>query len=58
MRLDPTNRQLSALLVPALGQWRFMEPFRQMLMKAELQRILDAPGLSKGTLEMASRSIA
>jgi len=27
-------------------------------MKQELQRILDAPNLSKGTFEMATRSIA
>jgi hypothetical protein len=35
-----------------------VEPARQVLMKQELQRILDAAGLSKGTYEMASRSIA
>ena len=44
--------------VPPLGQWRRFEPARQALMKQELQRILDAPRLSKGTYEMASRSIA
>ncbi len=56
--LDPTNTQVAARLVPPLGQWRRMDPARQALMKQELQRILDAPGLSKGTYEMASRSIA
>ncbi|HME22838.1 MAG TPA: aminopeptidase N [Acetobacteraceae bacterium] len=56
--LDPANSQVAARLVPPLGQWRRVEPARQALMKRELQRILDAPNLSKGTFEMASRSIA
>jgi aminopeptidase N len=56
--LDPMNSQVAARLVPPLGQWRRVEPARQILMKQELQRILEAPGLSKGTFEMASRSIA
>jgi aminopeptidase N len=56
--LDPTNSQVAARLVPPLGQWRRVEPERQALMKQELQRILDAPGLSKGAYEMAMRSIA
>jgi aminopeptidase N len=57
IQLDPTNSQVAARLVPPLGQWRRMEPARQALMQQEVQRILDAPGLSKGTYEMASRSI-
>ena len=56
--LDPMNSQVAARLVPPLGQWRRVEPERQALMKQELQRILDAPGLSKGAYEMAIRSIA
>ena len=56
--LDPTNSQVAARLVPPLGQWRRVDPARQVLMKQELQRILDVPGLSKGTFEMATRSIA
>jgi aminopeptidase N len=58
IRLDTTNSQVAARLVPPLGQWRRVETARQALMKQELQHILDAPGLSKGTYEMASRSIA
>ena len=56
--LDPTNSQVAARMIPPLGQWRRFEPARQVLMKQELQRILDAPSLSKGTFEMATRSIA
>ncbi len=55
--LDPMNSQVAARLVPPLGQWRRVEPARQALMQQELQRILDAPGLSKGTFEMATRSV-
>ena len=58
MQLDPSNGQVAARLVPPLGQWRRVEPARQVLMKQELQRILDVPSLSKGTFEMATRSIA
>ena len=56
--LDPMNTQIAARLVPPLGQWRRFDPARQALMKQELQRVLDTPDLSKGTFEMASRSIA
>jgi aminopeptidase N len=56
--LDPMNTQIAARLVPPLGQWRRFDPARQALMKHELQRVLDTPDLSKGTFEMASRSIA
>jgi aminopeptidase N len=56
--LDPLNSNVAARLVPPLGQWRRIEPARQRLMQQELQRILDAPDLSKATFEMATRSIA
>ena len=58
IQIDPMNSQIAARLVPPLGQWRRFEPARQALMKQELQRILDTPSLSKGTFEMATRSIA
>ena len=56
---NPSMLTLLLVLPPALIAffwWSFRT--RQALMKQELQRILDAPGLSKGTFEMASRSIA
>jgi aminopeptidase N len=58
VQLDSSNGQVAARLVPPLGQWRRVDAARQALMKQELQRILDTPNLSKGTFEMASRSIA
>ena len=58
LALDPRNSQVAARFVPALGKWRRFDSARQALMRAELQRILAAPGLSRGTFEMASRSMA
>ncbi len=58
IQLDPNNGQVAARMVSPLGQWRRHDADRQRLMKAELQRILDLPGLSRNTFEMASKSIA
>lgn len=58
IQLDPTNGQVAARMVSPLGQWRRFDPTRQALMKAELQRILDRPNLSRNTFEMASKSLA
>ena len=58
VQLDPINGQVAARMVSPLGQWRRVDIARQEMMKQELQRVLDAPGLSKGTFEMASRSLA
>jgi aminopeptidase N len=57
-QLDPSNGQVAARMVSPLGQWRRFDAERQKLMKAELQRILDLPGLSRNTFEMASKSLA
>jgi aminopeptidase N len=56
--LDPTNGQVAARMVSPLGQWRRFDAGRQQLMKAQLQRILELPDLSRNTFEMASKSIA
>lgn len=58
LRLDPANPQIAARIVNPLGRWRRVESARQALMRAELQRILDLPGLSKNTFEMVSKSLA
>ncbi len=55
--LDPRNSQVAARMVTPLGAWRRYDAGRQACMKAELQRIRDTPGLSRGTFEMASRSL-
>jgi len=57
LALDPINPQTAARFVPPLGRWRRIEPGRSALMKAELQRIVATPGLSRDTFEQASRSL-
>jgi aminopeptidase N len=57
LALDPLNPQTAARFVAPLGRWRRIEPGRAELMRAELERILAAPALSKDTLEQVSKSL-
>jgi aminopeptidase N len=57
LELDPINPQTAAKLLPPLGRWRRFDEGRQALMKAELERILAQPGLSKDSFEQASKSL-
>jgi aminopeptidase N len=56
--IDKLNPQVAARLVPPLGRWRRFAEDRAGLMRAELERILKAPGLSKDVYEQASKSLA
>jgi aminopeptidase N len=58
LELDPINPQTAAKLLPPLGRWRRFDEGRQALMKAELERILAQPNLSKDMFEQASKSLA
>ncbi|MDO9363846.1 MAG: aminopeptidase N [Sphingopyxis sp.] len=55
--LDPKNPQTSAKMIPPLGRWKRFDEARQALMKAELERILAQPGLSRDVTEQASKSL-
>jgi len=55
--LDRLNPQTAAKLLPPLGRWRRFDEMRAALMKAELERILATPGLSKDLFEQASKSL-
>ncbi|MFT3976060.1 MAG: aminopeptidase N [Sphingomonas bacterium] len=55
--LDRINPQTAAKLLPPLGRWRRFDPARASLMKAELERIVATPGLSKDLFEQASKSL-
>ena len=57
LALDPINAQTAARFVAPLGRWRRIESSRAALMRAELERIVAAPGLSKDTFEQASKSL-
>jgi aminopeptidase N len=58
LAVDRLNPQTAAKLVPPLGRWRRFDEARAALMRAELERILAAPGLSKDVFEQASKSLA
>jgi len=57
LAIDGPNPLIAARLVQPLGQWRRFDPVRQALMRGELQRIHDTPGLSPNTYEMVSKSL-
>ena len=57
LELDPFNPQVAARLLGALGRWRRFDESRQVLMKTQLLRILETPGLSRDTYEIASLSL-
>ncbi|HEX8533566.1 MAG TPA: aminopeptidase N, partial [Allosphingosinicella sp.] len=57
LAVDKLNPQAAARLVPPLGRWRRFDEARADLMKAELRRIVETPGLSKDVFEQASKSL-
>ncbi|MBC7521383.1 MAG: aminopeptidase N [Sandarakinorhabdus sp.] len=58
LAVDKVNPQSAARLAVPLGRWRRFDAARGSRMRAQLERILAAPGVSKDVLEMASRSLA
>ncbi len=58
LEVDRINPQVAARQVPSLGRWRRFEPQRAELMRAELERTVKTPGLSKDAFEQASKSLA
>jgi len=55
--LDRLNPQTAAKLVPPLGRWKRFDAGRAAKMRAELERIVATPGLSKDMFEQASKSL-
>ena len=58
LAVDPVNPSTAARLITPLGRWRRFDAERAALMRAELERIVAVPGLSKDVFEMASKSLA
>jgi len=58
LEVDRINPQVAARQVPSLGRWKRFEPTRAGLMRAELERIVATPGLSRDVFEQASKSLA
>jgi aminopeptidase N len=57
LKADAINPQTAARLLPPLGKWRRFDEERGAMMRAELERILAAPNLSKDVFEQASKSL-
>ncbi len=57
LHIDTMNPQVAARLVGAFSQWQRYDPARRKLMRAQLERIRNAPGLSKDSYEIASKSL-
>jgi aminopeptidase N len=55
---DRINPQTAARLVPPLGRWRRFDEQRAALIRSRLERIVEAPGISKDVFEQASKSLA
>lgn len=55
--LDRLNPQTAAKLLPPLARWRRFDAGRAALMRAELERIVAAPSLSKDVFEQATKSL-
>ncbi len=55
--LDKLNPQTAAKLIPPLGRWKRFDEGRAARMRAELERIVATPGLSKDMFEQASKSL-
>jgi aminopeptidase N len=57
LAVDGYNPMTAARLVEPLGGWRRYKPELGGLMKVQLKRILEAPGLSKNVFELVSRAL-
>jgi len=58
IELDRLNPQVAARLASAFSRWRRMDETRQGLIRAQLDRVLSAPGLSKDVYEIVSKTLA
>ncbi|HET8534655.1 MAG TPA: aminopeptidase N, partial [Sphingomicrobium sp.] len=58
LKADKVNPQVAARMVPPFGRWRRFEEKRAAMMRAELERMLATPGLSKDLYEQVSKSLA
>lgn len=55
--LNAQNPQIASRLLTPLTKWKKYNPTRQALMKAQLERILAEPNLSKDVFEVVSKSL-
>ncbi|WP_319546583.1 aminopeptidase N [Ruegeria conchae] len=55
IRLDPVNPQTTARMCSAFQTWKRYDANRQALIRKQLNRIAETPGLSRDSTEMVSR---
>jgi aminopeptidase N len=58
LQVDAMNPQIAARLASAFTTWKRFDAPRRALMKAQLERMLATPGLSKDVHEIAAKSLA
>ena len=58
LAIDGFNPQTAARLLGAASHWRRLDPGRRALLRAELEHIRAAPGLSKDCYEVVSKFLA
>jgi aminopeptidase N len=58
LALDPNNPQVASRMTTAFKSWRMLESGRRARAKAALQRIADAPKLSRDVHDIAQRALA
>jgi len=56
LALDKLNPQVASRMARALINWKHLEPVRQSLMHAQLQKIIHTKGLSADVYEIVSKS--
>ncbi len=57
LRLDPVNPQVTARLMGVFGQWRRLPADRSRAMKEQLERLAGTEGLSRDSIEIATKSL-
>jgi len=58
LEIDAFNPNIAARLLGRFSRWRRYDGRRRALMRAELERCLNHPGLSKGCYEVAEKCLA
>jgi aminopeptidase N len=57
LRLDALNPQVAARMVAPMARWRRYDQGRQAHLRAQLERVLARPGLSRDVYEVVSKSL-
>jgi len=56
-KLDSTNPQIASRLLSPMTRWKRYDETSQAMMRAELERLMGLPGLSRDVYELVSKSL-